>query len=1239
MNGQDEAGDRSIRWQRLDELFAEGRLVPEQERPAWLDRACAGDAALYAELESLLAHASDDELLLPHLAAIVAGSSKPGFPEADDEPMIGRVLREYVIEARLGGGGMGVVYRARDRTLDRPVALKFVSRSLVRDETARRRFLSEARAAAAIDHPNICAVYQVGVTEDGSPFLAMPCYDGETLREKISRGRLPVDVAVRHALGVAAGLGAAHARGVIHRDVKPGNILITSDGVAKVLDFGVAKRADAPLTGTGGTVGTAAYMSPEQLRAEAVDARTDLWSLGVVLYECLASRSPFHRESEAATIQAILFEEPSPLLTSRPDLPAAVAAVVERALAKDRSERFADANEFADALRRAEGEAATPLPSRGQRRFTGAAKRRVARGVGLGGVVVLTMVAGGYALWNLVGGRTADGPPVLIAAAGPDAISSQTARELTRRFNRWEPAPARFAELVSARAGDGGAAHALSLAGSSMAATVVLVEADPRADSLRVVADVHDAATGRILRSIATTIRSVDWASLDEIVYAVLELDGNPEELAMLQRQSTRTAAVRAVLEGRRHLEHAEVRIAEQRFRDAIAADSTFAGAHHGHALALYWATAQSWNPNRFGLASRVGRSAAAAVRHARAVSTEEAEHYRAFDRFQAGEYDAARAGYHRLIARDSSDVFAWLGLGLVEATDPWAVHAPDGSLRPRGDRMLAVMAFAEAVGRKPGFLLGYGHLFDVYLALASGIAGGYCEPFERPRERTIRPWERRIASEQIFFCPDYTAGVLEWTLASADRRRDPLAARAVADTLMDIVREEAQRWEYAAPEAARPHEVRADWWLARRMGVPRAPDHAAADSFALEAQREVERALELRGDTIPDDLVRLGSLQLASGDPARALATTREAVKRAGDRFEAGEWLMPIAAANAFLAAGEADDAIRIVEANWTRWFSMAVPDPLESRSLHVADAPPILARIHVLGAIGRRDGLREAFQALDRVFGEAGLSPRQTVLLRRWATPYVAPALALDDELREAWFRGWDSLPPPWSVFAAADRKAADAQPALDAHVRTLRAPQPTALYVAAVLAQKLGRHALAAELFERMDEAVLAVDNVDPGWGLRALSLALRTRSSESMTQYGLAAQARPTVALTAAWCRRIATVPRNSGGARPVCVECDLRNESDAHVPRVRVLVTGVVDDDRRRRDAEGIRLRLDVQRAVHDGDRDTLEVQPAAPGQAHLLLVASTGRRVPADDGPISTLLAVRHRDSPRQGGS
>lgn len=267
--------------------------------------------------------------------------------------MIGQTVSHYRILERLGGGGMGVVYRAEDTRLGRHVALKFLPPDLSSDSVAQQRFTREARSASALDHVHICTIFDIGETPEGGLFIAMAYYDGETLDRRIARGPIPAPEAALIGQQVADGLARAHQSGIVHRDVKPANLMLTGDGVVKILDFGIAKlpRGDR-LTREGMAVGTLTYMSPEQARGEEPDPRSDLWSLGVVLYEMLTGEPPFHGKGQAGTLHAVLYGELPPLADKLPEQHRELAAVVEKSLQRKPRRRYPDAPSMASDLRR-----------------------------------------------------------------------------------------------------------------------------------------------------------------------------------------------------------------------------------------------------------------------------------------------------------------------------------------------------------------------------------------------------------------------------------------------------------------------------------------------------------------------------------------------------------------------------------------------------------------------------------------------------------------------------------------------------------------------------------------------------------------------------------------------------------------------------------------------------------------------------------------------------------------------
>ena len=267
--------------------------------------------------------------------------------------MIGKTISHYKILEKLGGGGMGVVYKAEDLKLDRFVALKFLPPTFTLDEDAKQRFIHEAKAASALEHNNICTIHEIDETDDlpdvagGQIFIVMSCYEGETLKKKIERGPLKIDEAIDLITQIASGLLKAHEQGIVHRDIKPANIFFTNDGVVKILDFGLAKvTGQTQLTQMGSTVGTVSYMSPEQTRGEMVDQRTDIWSLGVVLYEMLTGERPFKGDYEQAVVFSIVNEEPMPVKKVNFDVPAELEEIIDKALRKNTELRYSSTAEM-----------------------------------------------------------------------------------------------------------------------------------------------------------------------------------------------------------------------------------------------------------------------------------------------------------------------------------------------------------------------------------------------------------------------------------------------------------------------------------------------------------------------------------------------------------------------------------------------------------------------------------------------------------------------------------------------------------------------------------------------------------------------------------------------------------------------------------------------------------------------------------------------------------------------------
>ena len=337
------------RWQRIKDLLYQAQQLRLEERSAFLDRSCSSDRTLRDEVVTLLS--SSDEALSSFLEnSPMEVTLRPGV-----------VLGDYEVQKLLGSGGMGEVYRARDRRLRRDVAIKVLPSFRSTDKERLRRFEQEAQAAAALNHPNILAVHQMG-TYEGAPYLVSELLEGETLREQLRCGPLSVRKAIDYGVQVARGLGAAHEKGIVHRDLKPENLFVTKDGWVKILDFGLAKlqqlhpgsEHSAPTrdkeTEPGLVMGTVGYMAPEQVRAQTVDHRSDIFSFGAVLYEMLTGKPAFRKPTSAETMSAILNEDPTPVSQVAPSLPSGLQRIISRCLVKSPEQRFQHTLDVAFAL-------------------------------------------------------------------------------------------------------------------------------------------------------------------------------------------------------------------------------------------------------------------------------------------------------------------------------------------------------------------------------------------------------------------------------------------------------------------------------------------------------------------------------------------------------------------------------------------------------------------------------------------------------------------------------------------------------------------------------------------------------------------------------------------------------------------------------------------------------------------------------------------------------------------------
>jgi len=824
--------------------------------------------------------------------------------------MVGTTISHYRILEDLGGGGMSRLFRAVDLRLDREVALKFLPTQHARNPESRERLVREAKAASSLDHPNICTVYDIDQTEQGRLFIVMAFYRGETLEERLARGPIPEREALRIVGDILRGLAAAHAKQIVHRDIKPANVMLTEDGRVKVLDFGVAKLKDqSGLTETGATVGTVAYISPEQLEAEGVDRRSDLWSVGVVLYELLTGRHPFHGESAGAVMNAILRRDPERPTAIDPDLPAGYDHLLARALAKDRDDRFDSAEDFQRALPAAGMDTDMTLasmPSASTLRLSRRRRKKLLPWLVATGV--LTVLAAALLLVrprsataerpytiavmpfsNLTGdpaqGYLAEG----ISASLITQLSELVGLRVLSRSETWS----QVAEGLTAR----------ELATKLGIDSLLEGQLQQQQQQLLASISLTDGATGSVIWS--DTLRSSPGeifglqAEIAQKLARALEIQLSPVERRRLAQDPTRSAqAYDHYLRGRELLESATddsgLSSSIQMLERAVDLDPGFALAHSGLSEALWRSYVVSLDQERLALAEAAADRAltldpalpAAIVARARILrSTGQQEtsiaelrrvlarHPKPAEAYQeladsyeeVGQTQEAEEAWRMAVGLDERSWNSWMGLGRL--------------LVQRGERDSAEQALLKARELAPSRITGPSIELATF-ALQTGDVEGAIERFEA-LPKPIR--EARVASNlgtAYYFSdrPDRLVSALGFYQRAVQLRpAEPGYHRNLADVYVDLQRPAEARAEYR-----RTFELIGQQLVDNPTNVDNQTRQIEYAAKAGECDSALSLASQREG-TLPDTASGVHRLAIAyalCGDEGRALDAIRRSIE-----------------------------------------------------------------------------------------------------------------------------------------------------------------------------------------------------------------------------------------------------------------------------------------------------------------------------------------------------------------------
>jgi tetratricopeptide (TPR) repeat protein len=805
---------------------------------------------------------------------------------------------------------------------------------------------------------------------------------------------------------------------------------------------------------------------------------------------------------------------------SRPEVSEGIEAVVQTALRKEPEKRFQTAEEMAGSL---------DLVSGGFEAMAAAALRKLLgpryrwlhgkRLAGLVAMALLVLIVGAVLLGDVLRRPAATGahPTYAVIAADNEGLTDEErqlsrvgARKLYLQLVGWESIKVVDSQqlegtrmqLVQAGFGlpAGSVTAGLELARKIGASHVIWVLADVRGDSATLVARIHIAGEASPERQLPESGPKNDIDLITAgLALRILEIHGEAAQLPDLLSRSPDHIAHQEYSQGRNALLDWQLAEAEEHFRAAVLQDSAFALAHYQLAMTMYWRTVR--DPERILTGEEIQYHVARANQFGDRARLRPGERrdLNAFLSFWVGDYPTARARYDSILGVEPFNLDALLLAGAVELEDPWAATDREGNVvGPRGDINKARAAFDTAVALNPHVQLAWGRLFEIDRKVARAALGGRCRyGFLPPGGLLIPPHEFPEAAETTIYCPLVEDGSIRWRPDSIPAAlRDQ--ATAEARQLRDRTVRRLNYWARVEPYQPRPHEELADWMLWERALNGCGADPLWADSLLIEALNHTEQALAFRGDTTPEDLIRLGGLLLATGEASRAADETDRALRALGDWQARDVPPPPKSAANVYLAIGRGHPAVEILEAvdNRSTW---SVDDTTEE--LGSIPGGPVLGTLYalrVLGMTGDDDiGIANRFSTVHRTWARLGYSERQQSLLRSATTAYVSPALLRQPAQQQHWFENWHEYgletPPVWKGLMAAETRPEEARAYLAEAIEEIDALPPEDrwaihYYMPIRLADRLGDDAVAADLAARAARCPLRVDTVDFGWGMR-------------------------------------------------------------------------------------------------------------------------------------------------------